>query len=712
MISVSSGPGVAGYRGLFAQPVLRRLAVADVCARLPQGMVSLTLLPVAAQHASMTVAGLVVAGYTLGQAVTGPARGRLADRRGLVQVAAVCAAGYALALAALLAGALAAAPAGVLIGTATVAGLVNPPLSPGLRSLWSARTPARLTQTAFALDAAVFDLAYIIGPVLASGLATGLAPAAAVAVLLALTGAALIAIAGPSSQPEHPSARSEHRSALSEHPSARPERRESPATTRSRFGPLRSAARGAPGGRPPGPTLRRLLIIAALTNAALSATEVALTAYARYHHALWASGPLLAEISIGSIVGSVFLANRGQPLSRLLAGYAIGLTVLTAAALYAPLLAVATPLAGLCLGPALATLFGAAARAAPPGHGTETQAWVNSIMNGGAAGGAALAGVASARPVLALGVAAAAAVVAAGAAGMHHAPFGKNEQTGPRRSGTLAARPDRRSGVSLWTTQRVLDAAAAMEWVPGGAIELRTDDYRLIRYPDVVLDPTFRAAQVTWSRTARPLGEVIDEIAVHARGWGVPGVAWWISAATEPAGTEEALRARDAELIDAVQILARELDGGLPQLDVPDKVVVELVQDERTFRASSAITVQGWGRPEPDEAELARQLDETLANLATWSSFRLVALVDGEPVTTGGCTLAGEVAQLWGAITLPASRGRGSYRAVLAERLHLAREHGATLALVKGRILTSGPTLLRAGFADYGEERCYWLPVS
>jgi MFS family permease len=232
MISVSSVPGVAGYRGLFAQPALRKLAVADVCARLPQGMVSLTLLLVAAQHASMTVAGLVVAGYTLGQAATGPARGRLADRRGLVPVAAVCAAGYALALAGLLAGALAAAPAGVLIGTATVAGLVNPPLSPGLRSLWSAHTPARLTQTAFALDAAVFDLAYITGPVLASVLATGLAPAAAVAVLLALTGAALITIAGPSAQLGHQQA--------------------PPAARRSLLGPLRFAARGAPGGRPPG----------------------------------------------------------------------------------------------------------------------------------------------------------------------------------------------------------------------------------------------------------------------------------------------------------------------------------------------------------------------------------------------------------------------------------------------------------------------------
>jgi MFS family permease len=79
---VSTESVAASYRGLFAEPVLRRLAVADVCARLPQGMVSITLLLVAAQHASMAVSGLVVAGYALGQAVTGPVRGRLADRRG------------------------------------------------------------------------------------------------------------------------------------------------------------------------------------------------------------------------------------------------------------------------------------------------------------------------------------------------------------------------------------------------------------------------------------------------------------------------------------------------------------------------------------------------------------------------------------------------------------------------------------------------------
>ena len=88
--------------------------------------------------------------------------------------------------------------------------------------------------------------------------------------------------------------------------------------------------------------------------------------------------------------------------------------MLTAAGLYAPLLAVAAPLAGLCLGPTLAALFGAAAAAAPRGTGTETQAWINSLMNGGAAAGAAVAGLAATRPILALGLAALAAAAAAG----------------------------------------------------------------------------------------------------------------------------------------------------------------------------------------------------------------------------------------------------------------------------------------------------------
>jgi hypothetical protein len=260
-----------------------------------------------------------------------------------------------------------------------------------------------------------------------------------------------------------------------------------------------------------------------------------------------------------------------------------------------------------------------------------------------------------------------------------------------------------------WTPQRVLDAAIGMEWRPDGSREVLTDGYRLIRYPDWALDPSFPAAQVTRSRLSRPVDAVIDEVLDRVRAWGMPGVAWWTSDTTWPAGTEDRLRARGGQRIDAVQILARDLRAGPPELGVPADVSVELVRDERTFRAASLVTVQGWGRKEPSAADLARDYADAIGNLASWASFRVLASIGGDPASSGGCTLNGEVAQLWGAVTRRGYRRRGSYRAVLAERLRLAREHGAELALVKGRAQTSGPILLRAGFASYGEERCYWL---
>lgn len=437
------------YARLLRVPAARGLALADVCARLPQGMVTITLLLVVAAHASMTTAGLAVTGYTLGQAVTGPARGRLADRRGLAVVCAACGGLYAVALLGLLAASLARAPAVALTGAAAVAGVSCPPLSPGMRSLWSAHAPGPLRQAAFALDAAVFDLAYITGPVLASSLAAGLSPAAAVAVLLALTAAATVLI-GPGLIGQGLAGRGG--AAGSRGPLrrkvdifARPGgQKYPPYRSVPRTGAWRGGSRLGPLGSP---ALRGLLLTGALANLALSGTEVALTSYVRQHHALWASGPLLAEVSVGSIAGSLLLgayAGRGarakgagpsgerRRLPWLLAGYALGLAALAAAALRAPLVAVAAPVAGLCLGPTLATLFGLASSAVPartapggdtadgtatggtaPGGGTEAQAWLNSAMNGGAAAGAALAGLAASQPVLALGLAAALAAAAA-----------------------------------------------------------------------------------------------------------------------------------------------------------------------------------------------------------------------------------------------------------------------------------------------------------
>jgi MFS family permease len=375
--------GLGLYRRLLAVPGSRSLTVADLCARLPQGMMSLSVLLVAADHSSMRVAGVALAGSTLGLAVTGPLRGRFADRYGVHRVVVLCCIGYLAAWAGLLAASASRGPAPVLVVLATAAGCSTPPLSPAMRSLWSVHAPARLLSTALALDAAVFDLAYIAGPVVASSLAVAIAPAAAAGVMLALTGAA-IAVIGVRF-PQQPAA-----DASGGGP-----------------GPLRSAA------------LRQLLVAAALANTALSASEVALIASVRLHHALWASGPLLAELSVGSILGSLLLcsrapaANARHRLARLLATYTLGLAALTFAVLAPPVLAIVTPLAGLSVGPTLATFFTMTASAVPSRNGTEAQAWLTSMMNGGAAAGAALAGLTASQPMISLAIAAGAAGTAA-----------------------------------------------------------------------------------------------------------------------------------------------------------------------------------------------------------------------------------------------------------------------------------------------------------
>lgn len=52
---------------------------------------------------------------------------------------------------------------------------------------------------------------------------------------------------------------------------------------------------------------------------------------------------------------------------------------------------------------------------------------------------------------------------------------------------------------SVLTSEQVLEAASWV-WVPEGADEHQTAEYRLIRYPDRYCDPTFPPAQVAWSK--------------------------------------------------------------------------------------------------------------------------------------------------------------------------------------------------------------------
>ncbi len=259
---------------------------------------------------------------------------------------------------------------------------------------------------------------------------------------------------------------------------------------------------------------------------------------------------------------------------------------------------------------------------------------------------------------------------------------------------------------TTWTAGRILEMAAAWIWLPDGAREELTDDYHVVAYPARIQQPT----EVVRCRSSRPAAELVAEVAKRVRAWGKDEVAWRITAETAPAGLEQHLQAQGALRTETLAVLAFDMRDGLPDVGATTARTV-LVDDDRTLRAAHAVAGEVWGDLPPTEEELVAGVAELAQPIPKRGHFKVVAFVGEEPACSAGCTLAEGVARLWSGATRPAFRGHGCYRAALRCRLEIARRHGATLALVKARVATSGPILRRAGFRAYGEERHYTLPV-
>jgi len=59
-----------------------------------------------------------------------------------------------------------------------------------------------------------------------------------------------------------------------------------------------------------------------------------------------------------------------------------------------------------------------------------------------------------------------------------------------------------------------------------------------------------------------------------------------------------------------------------------------------------------------------------------------LAELNGQPIATGALTIAGDVALLAGASTVPSARRQGAQNALLEERLQYAAAHGCTVAMM------------------------------
>lgn len=253
------------------------------------------------------------------------------------------------------------------------------------------------------------------------------------------------------------------------------------------------------------------------------------------------------------------------------------------------------------------------------------------------------------------------------------------------------------------TEADILRAAAAWAWFPRGSEHVR-GDLLLVRYPER-FGGGVRGSQVT---SARPAAEVLDGALERTRAWGESVFTFWTNPADDP-DLEEELRRRGAVHFDTVTVFARPTSGAA--VGVPPGVSAEVVRTVDQLREVDAINVPVWEQQPLDDDGLRAEFAELTEALDAGTGFRVLGRIDGRAVSTGGCTIVDGFTRLWGAATLEADRGRGVYRAVLAERLRQSAARGARTALVKGRVSTSAPNLARAGFTRYGDERGYRLAL-
>lgn len=172
------------YRDLAATPHLLALMLWSLAARLhvPANAIAVTFLVAGWTH-SYGWAGVVVAALVVGISVSGPLRGRAADRGDGVRALVVNAGFRTAAMFAL----------AVLPGSwwpvapvlAFGAGLVTPPVNQIARTLWSQAADERTREAAFAVEATLQELLFVIGPVLAAS-AVALVNARAAMVLCGL----------------------------------------------------------------------------------------------------------------------------------------------------------------------------------------------------------------------------------------------------------------------------------------------------------------------------------------------------------------------------------------------------------------------------------------------------------------------------------------------------------------------------------------------
>ncbi|WP_184956995.1 MFS transporter [Paractinoplanes abujensis] len=361
------------YLGVWQLPGGRVLLSVGILARLGIGMTPLALLLLVQQATgSYAAAGLAGGVYALAGAALSPVAGRLADRIGPAPILATTAVLHPLALVALVL--TSRGGAGVLpwiFVIAAFAGATYPPLSAAIRRAWTDMTEPgsgqhHLRGAAIAAETSLFELVFVLGPILVAAFVVVTSPAAA------LLGAAVATLLGTLWISRLPVMRRRHRA-------------ESDDAARG-LGPLKVS--GFPA----------LLVCVIALGIGFGAAGVIVPAYASQHGGGDGLGGVLLGIwGVGSAIGGIWFGTRrpAMELPRQFAWLlgAVSLSFLVLAFMPSPLwLGVALVLGGAVIAPALTVETNLVGRLTPPAMLNEAYTWVVTVSVAGSAAGGATAG--------------------------------------------------------------------------------------------------------------------------------------------------------------------------------------------------------------------------------------------------------------------------------------------------------------------------------
>ncbi len=361
------------YVAVWRVPGAPMLLVVGTMARVGIGMITLALLLLVHRTTgSYASAAVASACYAIAGAALGPIWGRLADRFGPTRVLLVSGVTHPLALAVLLL--IHTGPLNWIYVAAAAAGATYPPLTAAIRGAWTsltnpAGTFAPVRSAALAAETSMFELVFVVGPLLVALFVALADPALAIGFSAAATLAGTVALAlSPAIRAQKP------------HPSTAP-------TTG--LGPLRA------------PGFAALLACCAGLGAAFGASTVAIPAYAEAQGGANPStmaGVLIAVWSLGSAVGGLWFGTRAvrAALSRqfawLLAAVAVSLLILPI--MPGPIaLGVALVIGGATIAPALTVENALVGRLAPGRMVNEAYTWMVTIGVSASAFGSSIGGL-------------------------------------------------------------------------------------------------------------------------------------------------------------------------------------------------------------------------------------------------------------------------------------------------------------------------------